>query len=132
MNQKCVRDSLVKRGQPTVVALRQGGKVGVGRIMDATEGVEDAGVAEVDFWSLDEAFAQVGLPWEQAADHVGLLQGIQIRAGGVGSNAQRGGDCGCRSKAGHDNAPPWFKTGPSMRAKDQTPRPPDHAQERSE
>ena len=59
-----------------------------GTSVDAAEGVEEARVAEVDLRSLDEALVQVGLSGKQAADHVGLLEGVQIRAGGVGRDAQ--------------------------------------------
>ena len=60
--------------------------------MDAAECVIEARVAEINFGSFDEPFAKIGLPRQKPANHVGLFQGIEIGAGSVRRDPQRGGD----------------------------------------
>ena len=50
---------------------------------DAAQRVEQAGVAEIYLRGFHQARAQIGLPRQQPANHVGLFQGIQISARGI-------------------------------------------------
>jgi hypothetical protein len=70
----------------------------VGRRTNAAQRMKNSRVAKVDLRGLDQALAEVRLPRKQAADHERLLQGIQVGAGRVRSDAHR-----CRDLAAVPN-----------------------------